>query len=171
MKNRLVIIFSILCITSMIGAVVAIAEDKKQDIKPVDKSADKPVMKTKEVKDTAKPGTYYEYSAGSQRDPFVPLIVKADAKPAKGLTPMESYEVSEFKLLAILWNNSKYYAVITLPDGKSYTVKEGIKLGLHGGKIYKITKDSVIIREQVRDYRGVLAPKDTVLKLRREEEG
>jgi len=99
----------------------------------------------------------------------VPLIVKAETKP-KGLIPIESYEVSEFKLIAILWDKTKYYAVITLPDGKSYTIKEGVKLGLHGGKVYKIIKDSVIIREQIRDYRGVLSPKDTVLKLRREEE-
>ncbi len=139
--------------------------------KAIAKPGDKPAGKAQGAKDTAKPGTYYEYIAASRRDPFVPLIVKAEAKSAKGLTPIESYEVAEFKLMAVLWDNSKYYAVITLPDGKSYTVREGTKLGLHGGKIYKITKDSVIIREQVRDYRGVLGSKDTVLKLRREEEG
>ncbi len=110
-----------------------------------------------------------EYTAGTRRDPFMPLIVKADAKPPKGM-PIESYEVSEFKLIAILWDKTKYYAVITLPDGKSYTIREGVKLGLHGGKVYKITKDSVIIREHVRDYKGALSPKDTILKLRREEE-
>lgn len=111
-----------------------------------------------------------EYTAGKRRDPFIPLIVKAEAKP-KGLMPIENYEVSEFKLIAILWDNTRYYAVITLPDSKSYTIREGVKLGLHGGKVYKITKDSVIIREYVRDYKGALGPKDTILKLRREEEG
>lgn len=114
-------------------------------------------------------GTGVEYTAGKRRDPFMPLIIKAEAKP-KGLIPIESYEVSEFKLIAILWDKTKHYAVITLPDGKSYTIREGVKLGLHGGKVYKITKDSVIIREQVRDYKGALGPKDTILKLRREEE-
>lgn len=110
----------------------------------------------------------YEYTAGARRDPFMPLVVRAEAKP-KGLMPIESYEVSEFKLIAVLWDKTKYYAVVTLPDGKSYTIREGVKLGLHGGKVHKITKDSVIIREQVRDYKGVLSPKDTILKLRREE--
>ncbi|BCB95500.1 hypothetical protein JZK55_04220 [Dissulfurispira thermophila] len=114
--------------------------------------------------------TVVEYTAMKRRDPFIPLIVKAEAKP-KSLIPIESYDVSEFKLIAILWDKTKYYAVITLPDGKSYTIREGIKLGLHGGKVYKITKDSVIIREHLRDYKGVLSPKDTILKLRREEEG
>lgn len=147
MKKRLVLILSILCIVSIIGAIVAFAEE------------------------TTKTSTAYEYTAGAKRDPFIPLIIKADTKPQKGLIPIESYEVSEFKLIAILWDKTKYYAVITLPDGKSYTIKEGMKLGLYGGKAYKITKDSVIIREQVRDYKGALSPKDTILKLRREEEG
>lgn len=122
------------------------------------------------TQDTSKGVTVYDYTAAGKRDPFIPLIIKADAKPQKGLIPIESYEVSEFKLIAILWDKTKYYAVITLPDGKSYTIREGMKLGLHGGKAYKITKDSVIIREQVRDYKGGLSPKDTILKLRREEE-
>lgn len=161
MKKRIVI-YSILCITSIIGAIVAIAEDKKTDIKPADKS--------QAMAEVAK-NTVYRYTAGSRRDPFIPLIVRADTKQKKGLVPIESYEVSEFKLIAILWDKTKYYAVITLPDGKSYTIRKGMKLGLHGGKVYKITKDSVIIRENVRDYRGVLSPKDTILKLRREEEG
>ncbi len=146
MKTRLLLILSILCIASIIGAIVAFAEE------------------------TTKTSTAYEYTAGKKRDPFIPLIFKAEAKPQKGLIPIESYEVSEFKLIAVLWDKTKYYAAITLPDGKSYTIKEGAKLGLHGGKVYKITKDSVIIRESVRDYRGVLSPKDFILKLRREEE-
>jgi Tfp pilus assembly protein PilP len=146
MKTRLVLILLILCIASIIGAVFASAEE------------------------TTKSSTVYEYTAGAKRDPFMPLVFKAEAKPQKGLIPIESYEVSEFKLIAVLWDKTKYYAVITLPDGKSYTIKEGVKLGLHGGHVYKITKDSVIIRERVRDYRGVLSPKDTILKLRREEE-
>ncbi|MEW6116590.1 MAG: pilus assembly protein PilP [Nitrospirota bacterium] len=112
----------------------------------------------------------YEYTSQGRRDPFMPLVVKADIDK-KGLTPIESYEVVEFKLIAVLWNRSGYYAVITLPDGKSYTIREGMKLGLHRGKVQRITRDAVIIREHVRDYSGVVNPRDTILKLRREEEG
>jgi Tfp pilus assembly protein PilP len=133
---------------------------KKEDAKKEDTSKKTPEPKTV---------VGVEYTAGTKRDPFMPLIIKAEAKP-KSLIPIESYEVSEFKLIAILWDKTKYYAVVTLPDGKSYTITEGIKLGLHGGKVYKITKDSVIIREQMRDYKGAISPKDTILKLRREEE-
>ena len=112
----------------------------------------------------------YEYNGYGRRDPFTSLIIKKQPDKKKGLVPMENFEVSEFRLIAILWNRAGYYAVVTLPDGKSYTIKEGMKLGLHSGKVYKINKDSVIIREQIRNERGVMGPQDTILKLRGEEE-
>jgi type IV pilus assembly protein PilP len=163
MKKRLVLILSILGVV-FLCAVTAHALPQKQTSPEAVKKEDVS-KRSLEVKT----GAGVEYTAGTRRDPFMPLVVKAEAKP-KGLIPIESYEVSEFKLIAILWDKTKYYAVITLPDGKSYIIREGVKLGLHGGKVFKITKDSVIVREQVRDYKGVRSPKDTILKLRREEE-
>lgn len=132
-------------------------DNKSKEVKPEEK-------KTVDV-----PVVAYEYNAKGRRDPFVPLIVKAEPEKKKGLKPIENYAVTEFKLVAILWNSAGYYAVITLPDGKSYTVREGMTLGLYGGKVYKMKADSVIIREQIKDYRGVPASKDTILKLRKEE--
>ncbi len=131
----------------------------------------KPEVNQQDAADKAKAAGAYEYNAKGKRDPFAALIVKPEAEKKKGLTPIENYDLMEFKLIAILWNKSGYYAAITLPDGKSYTVRVGTKLGLRGGKIYKITNNSVIIREQVRDQRGAVRPKDTILKLRRGEEG
>lgn len=113
----------------------------------------------------------YEYTVAGRRDPFAPLVVKADTDKRKGAPPIENYEIAEFRLIAVLWGKEGYYGVITLPDGKSYTIREGTKLGLHKGKVFRITRDAVVIREQVKDYSGVVSAKDTVLKLRREEEG
>ncbi|MBA4348817.1 MAG: hypothetical protein C0415_02370 [Thermodesulfovibrio sp.] len=141
------------------------AEAGKADAKPAEKLPDVDVI------DTTKQVAAYEYSARGRKDPFSSLVMKAETEKKKGLIPLENYEVSEFKLIAILWDKTGHYAVITLPDGKSYTIRESVKLGLHGGKVYKITKDSVIIREDIRDYRGVLRPKDTQLKLRKGGEG
>lgn len=129
-----------------------------------------------DAKQQAQPATavavgVYEYNPKGKRDPFMTLIVKSEPERKKGFTPVENYDVVEFRLIAVLWDNAQYYAVITLPDGKSYTIKEGTKLGLHGGKVFRITKSSVVIREQLRDQRGTVKPKDTILKLRREEEG
>jgi Tfp pilus assembly protein PilP len=112
----------------------------------------------------------YVYDAKGRRDPFMSLVTVAKQRPSvkKNANPVENYDVSEIKLSAIVWDKKQYYALITLPDNKSYTIKKGMTLGLYGGKVQDITSDSVLIREQIRDYRGQLKTKDTLLKLRNE---
>ena len=114
----------------------------------------------------------YVYDAKNRRDPFTSLIAVAKEKPQRlrKANPVENYDVDEIKLSAIVWDSRQYYALITLPDGKSYTIKKGLTLGLYGGKVAEITKDSVIITEQVKDFRGRPKTKDTTLKLRKEGE-
>ena len=106
------------------------------------------------------------------RDPFSSLVLKAkqaEAKKPKGLHPLESYSVDEFKLIAIVWNKADRYAMVTVPDGKSYTIKEGMTVGIHNGKVIRIEPKAVYIREFIKDYKGVVRPMDYTLKLREEE--
>lgn len=142
---------------------------------PVGVTPDGPVKAqeslTAEQRGTSPP-TYYKYASSDRRDPFAPLITSKDGDgKLKGATPLESYEVSEFKLIGVVWSSKGYVAQVVVPDGKSYSLREGARLGPHGGTVVKITKDTVTIRENVRDYRGILKPKDTLLKLRLEEQG
>lgn len=112
----------------------------------------------------------YVYDDRNRRDPFIPLVteVREKAQRKKGASPIEDFDVEEIKLIAIAWDSRQYYAMITLPDRKSYTVRKGTTLGLYGGKVEVITKDSVVIREQVKDYKGQTKTKDTILRLRKE---
>jgi len=114
----------------------------------------------------------YDYNAAGRRDPFLSLISVAKERPHKkrGATAIENFDIDEIKLTAIVWDSHQYYALVTLPDNKSYTIKKGMTLGLYGGKVEEITKDSVLIREHIKDYRGQMITKDTTLKLRKEGE-
>ncbi len=114
----------------------------------------------------------YQYEAKGKRDPFLSLVAKETQKPLRknGAGPFESYEVEEMQLLAIAWDKNKFYALIMMPDKKTYTITEGMALGLQGGKVHKITKDAVHIREYVKDYRGEIKPRDSILKLHKGEE-
>jgi len=49
-------------------------------------------------------------------------------------------------------------------------VSDGAKVGNSCGVISRLTKDTVVIRERIRDASGVMSPRDTVLRLRGEEE-
>ena len=114
----------------------------------------------------------YVYEQKGRRDPFMSLVQISKEKPKRvaGRRPIENFDVGDIKLIAILWDTKQYYALITLPDNKSYTIRKGMTLGLYGGKVEDITKDTVLIREQVKDYRGQMKTKDTILKLRKEGE-
>lgn len=115
----------------------------------------------------------YTYDPRGKRDPFLSLVKASTQKleRRKGMTPIESYGIDEITLLAIAWDDQKYYALIMLPDKKSYTIKEGDKLGIHNGTVQKITKDMVLIREYVKDYRGKIKLRNSILKLRKEGVG
>jgi Tfp pilus assembly protein PilP len=114
----------------------------------------------------------YKYDAKGRRDPFLPLVTIKKQKEIKkrGASPFESYDIPEIKLIAIAWDKKKYFALILLPDKKTYTITEGMTLGLEGGKVEKITRDSVVIREYIKDYKGDIKPRDTILKLHKGEE-
>jgi len=119
---------------------------------------------------TITPVIAYEYNAKGRRDPFATLIVKMEAEKKKGATPLESYDVSQFKVTGIFWKKSAFYALASSPDGRNYTVREGTPIGLYHGRAVKITRDSVVVTEFLKDYRGNVASKNTVLKLHREDE-
>ncbi len=115
----------------------------------------------------------YVYEPKDRRDPFTSLVeikTTSSRKSLKGASPIESFDVDELKLIAIAWDRQQSYALVTLPDNKSFTIRKGMTLGIYGGKVLDITPDSVIISEKVKDYRGQLKTKDTILKLRKEEE-
>lgn len=114
----------------------------------------------------------YAYDQKNRRDPFMSLIVDIKERPKvkKKANPVENFDVDEIKLIAIAWEKNKHYAMVTLPDGKSYTIKKGMTLGLHGGQVEEITQQTVKITEKVKDYKGQLITKDTILKLRQEGE-
>lgn len=113
------------------------------------------------------------YTAGSRRDPFVSIISYEKEKSAlkkKSKNPLENFDVSDFKLLGVIFDGRQYYASVVLPDQKSYTILKGMKVGLYGGRIEDITQESLTVKEFVTDFMGNLKPKYTEIKLRKKEE-
>jgi len=115
---------------------------------------------------------FYAYDQRGRRDPFLSLVEITKKKPPrkKDAPPLESFSVEEIKILAIASDPKENYALILLPNQKTYTIKKGMVLGLQDGKVEKITEETVVIREYVKDFRGDIKPKDTVLKLHKGEE-
>jgi Tfp pilus assembly protein PilP len=111
----------------------------------------------------------YEYDKKGRRDPFVSLLQTQKEEATLTGDPLRDNDISQMRVIAIVWEPGDRYALFGLPDGKYYTIKEGMQIGLHGGEVEEILEGSVLIREQKPDFRGELRPVDTYLRLRKEE--
>lgn len=104
----------------------------------------------------AEPREVFSYSSIGQRDPFVSLLKKeADSKQADiPKTPLEKFDLGQFRVQAILIGKGAPRAMVSAPDGKNYILKPGLKIGKNNGMITEINKNSIIIEESTIDLAG-----------------
>ncbi len=140
---------------------------------PVHKARPKPKPKPKVVakaeavpakKDVAE----YVYSPNGMRDPFVPLLQVR--KPVKGkkavpLTPLQKFDLPQFRILGIIIGKGEPTAMVAAPGGKSFIVRKGTKIGKNNGVITKITSDGIYVQEKYYDFSGAVRVNEQVIKL------
>lgn len=112
----------------------------------------------------------YTYDPKSRRDPFQSLtrLVKID-KTRLEMPPLQRVPLSDLKLLGIMWGGYGYYGLVRTPDGKGYTVKEGMLIGTNSGVITTITDKAVIVSEPSMDITGNKSTKAVEILLRPKE--
>ena len=119
--------------------------------KPPAKQVPAPVGKEEETKEEA-----FVYVTEGRRDPFVPLSrirrpIEISAEPA---TPLQSYDLSQFRLAGVIVGKGASKAMVIAPDGKSYILSEGVKIGKNNGVILTISSESVVVEEKYYDFSG-----------------
>ena len=97
---------------------------------------------------------YFAYSPKGRRDPFKPLIekkkkiaTKIKGRPEKLKGPLEKFELSQYRLIALMVVKGVPRAMVKAPDGKSYTVKVGAYIGMNDGFVRKIETKVVAMDE------------------------
>ncbi len=102
----------------------------------------------------------YSYDAEKLRDPFAPLIVRRQ-QFLKGTSPLENYDIEELKLTGIARDKKGSLALIQAPDGRFYIVRENDIIGMHKGRIIKIQKGLIEIKEDSKKVKYLkLSPED-----------
>ena len=119
----------------------------------------------------------YAYTANGIADPFIPLI--ADEKPkakaaqiaksSKPLTPLQKYELSQLKLVAIIHSDSANRAMLEDPTGFGYIVKEGMLVGNRNGQIKKISKNIITIEEETYSKTGDIVKAISTLTIQHQD--
>jgi len=122
--------------------------EKKAAVAP--QPAEKPEAAKKEERE-------YTYNPAGKPDPFKPFIQLTLSKAgAKGvpLTPLQRYETTQLKLVAIIASREGNVALVEDSAGKGYFLKKGTAIGKNDGKVTQILKDRVIIQEFEQDISG-----------------
>jgi Tfp pilus assembly protein PilP len=115
-------------------------------------------------------GADYRYQARNLRDPFtLPAEVRAPTSTSENVPPLERHALQDFRLVAVVKGRRGSYAMVTTTDGKGYTLRVGTRIGTDGGRVRKISKDSVVVEVVRPDDFGELKKSETILALRPEE--
>ena len=141
----------------------------KQKADPV-KVAEKKEPEKKEPEKKEEPE--YTYNPAGKADPFRPFIQLTSSKATKiPLTPLQKYDISSLKLVAIIAAPEGSVALVEDSAGKGYFLKKGTLVGKNDGKVMQILKDRVIIEETYQDIFGQTKTSEVSLIIHRPEEG
>lgn len=121
-----------------------------QKVRPVKTETQKKERKTEEQKDV------FVYSPIGKRDPFESLLKEGKQTRASSVpkTPLEKFDLGQFRIQAILLGKGAPRAMVSAPDGKNYILQPGLKIGKNNGVIKDITEKSIIVEESTFDLAG-----------------
>lgn len=96
--------------------------------------------------------TRYFYAVEGRRDPFIPIVGKKTAATSEN--PLESFDLPQFKLKGLIIGFGEPKAIVTAPDGKSYILKKGTRIGKSNGIIRDINRERILVEERYQDLSG-----------------
>ena len=119
------------------------------------------------------PPSKYIYITESRRDPFQPfLLIKRSVDAEADLSaqsPLQQYDTLQYKLSAIIVGYGQSMAMVLAPNGKSYVVRKGMKIGRSGGTVLQINKDALLVEEKYRDFTDEVRTNKLEIKLPKRE--
>jgi type IV pilus assembly protein PilP len=147
---------------------------QKGKVSSLEKTKSEPVKVADKKEPEKKEETEYTYNPAGKVDPFKPFIQISPMRNLSRsgpLTPLQKYEISQLKLVAIISTSEGNIAMVEDSAGRGYILKKGTGIGKNEGKVTKILKDKVIVEETYQDAWGQTKINEIPLLLHRLEEG
>ncbi len=113
----------------------------------------------------------YVYSPAGKADPFRPFILQSRPKDDKEaiLNPLQRYDVSQLKLVAIIWRVDIPMALMEDATGKGFIITKGTLIGGNDGVVTDISEKEVVIVEKAVNLLGETKTKEVRISLHQEE--
>lgn len=139
----------------------------------VEKKKEEPAKAAEKKEPEKKEEVEFAYNPSGKPDPFKPFIEMAPVKAPRTvpLTPLQKYDLSQLKLVAIIDTPEGSVALVEDGTKKGYFLKKGTWIGKNDGKVTKILKDRVIVEEVYQDVFGQMKKNEITLMLHHGEEG
>ena len=140
----------------------------------VEKKKEGPTQVAEKREPEKKEEAEYSYNPVGKPDPFRPFVQLTSARGGSRtapLTPLQKYDTSQLKLVAIISAPEGNIALVEDVTGKGYFLKKGTWIGKNDGKVTKILKDKVIVEEVYQDIFGQTKTNEISLFLQKVEEG
>jgi len=144
----------------------------KTNTSPDQKLAKKPAKKPDQKIELSEPTVIYKVEG--KIDPFASIFIDGvsafdDQKNEKRipLTPIEKVDLSELKLVGIIFMPRGNKALVEDVSGKGFVIKKGTRIGINFGKVIKILKNSVVVEEETESILGQITLVERELKLQK----
>lgn len=105
----------------------------------------------------------FTYDSNNRRDPFQPYM---EYKDDRNFEPTQKFELDDFQLVGIMWDNSDPKAMFIDPEQKVHIVGRDESIGRRNGYIAAIREGEVVVVESQRK-QGDIVYKTKVLKISR----
>jgi Tfp pilus assembly protein PilP len=110
----------------------------------------------------------FAYNPEGRRDPFVSLLRRGDSRSGPRVAGLSGLGTSEVSLKGVLTMEGAFVGILRGADQKNYIVRVGDKLS--DGTVRSITKDSLVILQQVNDPLSLEKEREVRKLLRQTEE-
>jgi type IV pilus assembly protein PilP len=138
----------------------------RKAVAPPAKRIEAPSVPTEE---TSAPS--YSYDPAGRRDPFEPpvMVKRPLSQSNEPLTPLQKYDLDQLRLIGVIIGKGVPSAMVVAPDGKSYILQKGTKVGKNNGVVVRIKQDSVVVQETYYDFSGEVRKNDQEIQLPKRE--
>jgi Tfp pilus assembly protein PilP len=115
----------------------------------------------------ADPAPSGSLSTVGRRDPFRPftLNTRAARRSRENLSPLERYELSQLRLVGVVWKIKDPNALVEDTTGLGYIVRVGTPIGTNDGKVKAIKPDEIVIEETYVDLLGAKKQREVNIRL------
>ena len=100
----------------------------------------------------------YVYNPIGKRDPFRSFLAAGErgVEDETPRTPLQRYEIDEYRLVGIIWGIDRPRALVEDPDNVGHVMEIGTYIGKNWGKVTQITSSEVVVTEEYQTIDGEL---------------